>query len=67
MHLEQHCQLGAVVGGTPLPHCASVPGVQPEQAELSRGRQFKYKEQDQTPHVTSSSSMEGYATYAPAR
>ena len=67
MHPERHCQLVTVVGGTLLPHCASITGVQPEQAELSRGRQFEYKEQDQTPHVTSSSSMEGYATYAPAR
>ena len=64
MHSEWHCQLVAVVGGTALPHCVRIPGVQPQQVELSRGREFRYKEQDQAPKVTCGSSMEGHATYA---
>ena len=62
--MEWHHQLVTVVGGMVLPHCTHVPGVQPQQVELSRGREFKYKEQDQAPSVTCSSSMEGHVTYA---
>ena len=64
MHIEQHHQLVAVVGGTALPHCACIPGVQPQWVEASRDREFKYKKQDQAPSVTCGSSMEGHATYA---
>ena len=64
LHMEWHCQLVALVGGMALPHCACILGVQPQWVELSRGREFKYKEQDQAPSVTSGSNMEGHATYA---
>ena len=47
-----------MVGSSMFPHCANIPGFQPEWAKLGRSRQFQHKKQKLTGDVTGYGHME---------